>query len=298
MLCSRSPRLKKNSSSADDVVAVERGALSAGGDRFGCRVRRRVVAELMGGELTVKRRHVLGAGGVPLAGEIGLGLGFGGAPAPVSGARLGVRRVGAGQDMREIVKGERRVLFEAQRDIAEQKIGVGIGLAVEHAVLLGNPVGEIGVAARKQAPGDDLTLVPPGVRLQRVAGIGPQDLDRGVGHVLLAAPAQLLVKEAGIGTQLHRDAGDEHVAGGRLQSERQTRLGKGAVIRRNPRQHSPRGFGLAGPQQPVEPSFVVFRANRRAVRGKKALLVERVESAGDPGGTQCRRAARDIARIQ
>ena len=71
-----------------------------------------------------------------------------------------------------MVEGQRRVLLEAQRDVAEQKLGIGIGLAGQRAVLVGDAVGEIGVAAGEQLPGDDLALVPPGCGMHRIARIG------------------------------------------------------------------------------------------------------------------------------
>ncbi len=97
---------KKDLRGAHDFVAVEIGTLCRCRDGFGNRVRRRVVAELMSGELAVKCGHMLGSGGIPFSREIGFRLGLGRAPSPIPGARLGIGCVGAGQDVREVVKGE------------------------------------------------------------------------------------------------------------------------------------------------------------------------------------------------
>ena len=283
---------------ADLFAAVEIGAFRRGRDRLWHRVRRRVVAELMGGELTIKGRHMLGPGGIPFPGEIGFRLALGGPPAPIPGPRLAVGRVGPGQNMREVVEGQRRVFFKAQGDIAEQKFCVGIGLAGEHPMLPGDAIGKIGVAAGEQPPGNDLALVPPIRRLHRVARVGLENCDRLVGHVAFAPPAHLLVEEPGIGPQLCRDAGGERLGGRDLKGERQTRLGQCPEIGRHPHQHAPHRLGSFVPEQPVEPPFVILGADRDRMLGEKALFVHRVEIAVDPGRAQCRRATGDITRIQ
>ncbi len=124
-----------------------------------------------------------------------------------------------------MVEGQRWILFEAQRDVAEQKLGVGIGLAGQRAVLVGDAVGEIGVAAGEQLPGDDLALVPPGRGMHRIARIGLQHRRRLVGHAAFARPAHLLVAQAGVGAQLNRNPGDEGLGRRKLSGEREPRQG-------------------------------------------------------------------------
>ena len=240
---------------------------------------------------------MFGTGCVPFFRKFGLGLGLGGATAPISGPRLGVWRGGVGQDVREIVEGARRISFEAQRDIAEQEIGIGIRLAVEHTVLRRDLGGEIDIAGSEETAGNDLALVPPGGGVEGIAGIGAQDRNRGVGHLLFATPSQFFVKEAGIVLHLRRHAGNEQVGRRGLQGQGEASFGQGPIIRRDPRQHSPRRLDFAIPQQPVEPVFIVRNLDYGTMTSEKVAPVERIEIAVDPGRAQRRRAAGNVTRF-
>src|SRR6185437_11645273 len=188
--------------------------LVGGWARLGNRLRRRVVAELVGGKLAVERRHVLGAGGVPLDRQIVLALVLGRAAAPIGGSGLGVGLVDPGEDLGEMVERDLRLLQVAQRDIAGEEFGLGIGAAVGQPVLLDDLIGKLGLAAGEQAPGDALALAPPREGPLRVVGVGNEDLRGVVILVLLAVPAHLVKDEAGAELQARRHLG--HRGGGVL----------------------------------------------------------------------------------
>ncbi len=197
-----------------------------------------------------------------------------------------------------MVKGERGLFHITQRDIAQQKLGVGVRVAFEHTMLPGDAVGEIGVSGGEHPPGDDLTLMPPCRGPQRVTRVGLENRDRGVGHIPLPLPAHFRVEEPGIRAQRSRNVGDEHAGGRDLQVKRQSRFGQSPVVRRHSYQQAPSRLGLLIPQQAVEPPFVVLRADCGGMLGEKAFLVERVEIGVDPSPAQCRRSAGEIARVQ
>ena len=69
---SRSPSVEEDPGGAHQLVVVEPGEFGSIGHRLGHRARRRVVAEFVGGELAVEGGHVIGPGGVPFRGEVGL----------------------------------------------------------------------------------------------------------------------------------------------------------------------------------------------------------------------------------
>ena len=159
----------------------------------------------MRGELPVKGGHVIGPGGVPFRRELGFAFRLGGSSAPIPGARLGVRGVDPRQDAREMLEGERRLLHVAQRNIAQQELGFGKRISFDQPMLLDEPIGEFGIAAGENPPGNGLAFRPPGRRTDEVVGLGQQNLDCSIGHVLFAAPAQLLEDEPWIRAQLRRD---------------------------------------------------------------------------------------------
>ena len=86
----RVAELEENPGGANHFVIVELGQLRGVGHRLRHRPRRRVVPELVRGELAVEGGHVIGPGGVPFCRELGFALRLGGASAPITGPRLGV----------------------------------------------------------------------------------------------------------------------------------------------------------------------------------------------------------------
>src|SRR5271163_2394538 len=112
------PRGGKQAGGLDERTSAELSGFRGAGVWLGQRVRRRVVAELMSGELAVECRHIFGSGGIPFGSELGFASGLGGAAAPIGGARFAPWCRRTGQNSREMLEGERRVLKKAQRDIA------------------------------------------------------------------------------------------------------------------------------------------------------------------------------------
>ncbi len=275
------------------VEASLRGAVRA---RFGHRMRRRVAAELVRRQLPVEGRHVLGAGGIPLRREIGFAGALGGAPAPIGGTRLDVGAGDPGQDMGELVEGERRLLAIAQRDIPVEELGLG-DRPRPSLVLLHEAVGGVGVAGGEQTARDDQPLVPPCRRTHRVVGVGEQQLSGRVVIVLLAPESRLLERQPRIRAQLGRDLRQHGIEVRRVANQREACLGHAAVIGRHQREHTAGRIDLAVPQQPVEPPLVVFRP-QRVVKPRRALrLLGNAEIAFDPGGAQRRRAGLAVTPV-
>ena len=102
-------------------------------------------------------------------------------------------------------EGQRRLLHVAQRNIAQEELGFGKRVSFDQAMLLDDAIGEFGVAAGENPSGNRLPFRPPGRRADEIVGLGEQNLDCRIGHVLFAAPAQLLEDEPRIRAQLRRN---------------------------------------------------------------------------------------------
>ena len=192
---------------------------------------------------------------------------------------------------------ERRLIHIAQRDIAQQKLGFGERVTFDQPVLLDEPIGKLGIAAREESPGNRLALRPPRRRADEVVGLGEQNLDRRIGHVLLAAPAQLLEDEPRVRAQLRRNPRHDRFCFWGLRSERQARLGQQTIVGRHQRQQAARRLGLPVPQQPIDPLHMILGTQRRGMPGQKILFVEWAEIRGDPERPQRACATFEIAQV-
>ena len=124
---------------------------------------------------------------------------------------------------------------------------LGIGIAVGRAGLLGEPIGDLGVAAGQQAARDDEPLAPPQRGANRGVVMGEEQLGGASGIVLLAPPARLLEGQPRIRPQLRRNPRQYGVEVGRVAGKREARLRHGAVIGRQQRHHAAGRLGLAVP---------------------------------------------------
>src|SRR5438105_5313567 len=132
----RVAKLEKHPGGANYFVTVEPGPLRTVRYGLGHRPWWRIVPELMRCELTVEGGHVIGPGGVPFRREFGFALCIGGASSPITGSRLCIRGINPRQDAREMFEGQRRLLYVAQRDIAQEELGFGKRVSFDQAMLL------------------------------------------------------------------------------------------------------------------------------------------------------------------
>ena len=291
-------KLEEDPGGTNHFVTAELSERRSTRDGLGYRTRRRIVAQLVRSELPIEGGHVIGPRGVPLRGELGFALRFGCAAPPIRGTRLGVGRADPRQDAGEVLESQGRLLHVAQCNIAQEELGVGKRVSFDQAMLLDNSISEFGFAAGENPAGNRLPFRPPCRRADEVSSLGEQNLDRSIGHVLFAPPAQLLEDEPRIGAQLRRNPRDRRLGIGGLRGKRQARLSQQTVVGRQDAQHPVGRLALALPQQSVDPLNMILGAQRGGMASEKILLDERAVIRGDPGGSQGGGAAFEIPRIE
>ena len=86
-----------------------------------------------------------------------------------------------------MIEGQRRLFRIAERDVAQQKLGFRIGVALDQTMLLDEPKSQFGIAAGEHPSGDRLPFRPPGRGPHQITRLGEQNLHRRVDQVLLSS---------------------------------------------------------------------------------------------------------------
>jgi hypothetical protein len=152
-----------------------------------------------------------------------------------------------------------RVMEETQGDPAGQELAVGEGGAVLGAVVLGDAIGELRLAAVEGAPGRVVALDPEPFDEGRVQRPAIEQL--GGPRILLLAPAPTrpLVDEAGIGLQDRGHLLHEGIEIAAHVAERKPRFGERPRALIHAHEHPANGRIVALPEQPVHALDVVGR---------------------------------------
>ena len=175
-------------------------------------------AELGAGELPVIGRRMRGrffVEGTRRAGSVVAGR-LGGASLPIGGAGARHRRLGDAGGLREMSRGEDRVVQEPQRDPAGMELGLDLHRAGLGGMVRANPVGGARIAEIENLAGDKPPLDPPFVAVDdrdRVARGREQDIGRLADLVGPAQHLDLREEIAGVGAQRRRHRGHSRSLG-------------------------------------------------------------------------------------